>query len=46
MAGVPALLLTTVGRRSGRPRQVSLYYLEGRAERRRRRLVVILEPRS
>jgi deazaflavin-dependent oxidoreductase (nitroreductase family) len=28
MAGTPALLLTTVGRRSGRPRQVSLYYLE------------------
>jgi deazaflavin-dependent oxidoreductase (nitroreductase family) len=26
--GPPALLLTTIGRRSGRPRQVSLYYLE------------------
>jgi F420H(2)-dependent quinone reductase len=28
MAGVPALLLTTIGRKSGQPRQVSLYYLE------------------
>jgi len=28
MAGPPALLLTTVGRRSGKPRQASLYYLE------------------
>jgi deazaflavin-dependent oxidoreductase (nitroreductase family) len=28
MAGTPALLLTTVGRLSGRPRQVSLYYME------------------
>jgi deazaflavin-dependent oxidoreductase (nitroreductase family) len=28
MAGLPALLLTTVGRRSGKPRQASLYYLE------------------